>query len=66
MLKSIYFHVDSEYFSTKIGDLLARRLSFDGTQMDGHVDNQLKGGATAILALIVGRRLYIANCGNSM
>uniref|UniRef100_A0A914D0X8 PPM-type phosphatase domain-containing protein n=1 Tax=Acrobeloides nanus TaxID=290746 RepID=A0A914D0X8_9BILA len=66
MLKSIYFHVDSEYFSTKIGDLLARRLSFDGTQMDGHVDNQLKGGATAILALIVGRRLYIANCGNSI
>lgn len=65
MIKSVYNHVDSEFFSTKVGDLLARRLSFDSTQMDNVVDDQLKGGATALLSIIIGKRLYVANCGNS-
>lgn len=75
-VKDAFIKIDSEYFNAKIDSVLAERLqqqlvannemTFDCFEQLSETENKIAGGAVAILAIIINKRLYIANCGNSV
>ena len=75
-VKDAFVKIDSDYFNAKIDPIVSERLqqklaanremTFDLFEDIEESDNKLTGGAVAIVAMIINKCLYIANCGNSV
>uniref|UniRef100_A0A914YZU3 PPM-type phosphatase domain-containing protein n=1 Tax=Panagrolaimus superbus TaxID=310955 RepID=A0A914YZU3_9BILA len=75
-VKDAFIKTDSDYFNAKIDSVLAERLqqqlvankemTYDSFEQLSETEHKIAGGAVAILAMIINKRLYIANCGNSV
>jgi len=76
VINDAFVNTDSEYFNDKIDGILAARMqtkliadeemTAESVEELSEVDSQIAGGAVVVLALLVNKRLYVANCGNSV
>ena len=76
VISDAFVNTDSEYFNDKIDGILAARMqtkliadeemTAESVEELSEVDSQIAGGAVVVLALLVNKRLYVANCGNSV
>ncbi|KAE9553819.1 hypothetical protein FO519_002989 [Halicephalobus sp. NKZ332] len=76
IISDAFVNIDSEYFNDKIDGILAARMqtklvadeemTVESVEELSEADNQIAGGAVVVLALLVNKRLFVANCGNSV
>uniref|UniRef100_A0AC34RPN5 PPM-type phosphatase domain-containing protein n=1 Tax=Panagrolaimus sp. JU765 TaxID=591449 RepID=A0AC34RPN5_9BILA len=76
VMNKAFLDIDADYFSSQIDSVLAARMQIklaadeemtaDNFEKLSEADEKISGGAVAVIALIIYRSLYVANCGNSV
>ena len=76
VIHKAFLNTDSEYFNDKLDGILAARMqtklvadeemTVESVEELSEADRQIAGGAVVVLALLINKRLFVANCGNSV